>query len=214
MSLNPVDAPLSSRPRLRLGIATKLVLSVGGLLLVLSIGLPLISFAAAKKSSIDALERQGDAIASTLNYAFEVLLDQNSVAHVQRVASNSALLPDVRDVRVIDLEGKVIASNERGEVGRPVEAQAVRAFLARGDLRSSTTHGEGEIVILRPLLRGKYTSGTDNGVVGAVQITLDRRRMEADARRIALRLLGIHVGAYMVLSALLILVLSVVLVSE
>jgi rsbT co-antagonist protein RsbR len=55
---------------------------------------------------------------------------------------------------------------------------------------------------VRPLFSGRYASGTDSGLVGAVEVVLDRTAMQASANDTALSLLAIQLGAYALLSVL------------
>lgn len=197
-----------------LRLAYKFALSIGGLLLAAAALGSILSFQEAREASLIALERQGDAVATTLSYAFEVLLDDEELTSLQRIATNSILLPNVREIIAVDLGGKVIASGERVEVGKPVRSPYLRAFLEEGAVKPLTRETEDSgLVVLRPLLRGKYSSALDTGVVGAVQITMDRREIEAQAFAVALQQLGIHAGSYVLLAALLALVLRGLVVS-
>ncbi len=184
-------------------LAAKFSLAGVALLVLLSVGASLLFLQEARKAARQALERQGDAIASTLDYSIEVFLDKNDLQSTQRIVSNSALLPDVRGVLVTDREGIVIASSDRAEMGERAASPAVRAFLARGTFAPQMIYGEGgDVLILRPLRRGKYESINDTGLLGAIQITVDRRNIEADAEIGTLRMLGIHLGSYLLLTLL------------
>ncbi len=214
MSPPPPSTPsLRPRPPLRFPLALKFLLAVGGLLVALSAGASLLFFVEARKAAHASLERQGDAIASTLGYSIEILLDNDDLLSIQRVVSNSALLPDVRQVLIVDRAGKVIASSDRLEMGSVTESTHVRAFLARGDVAPAMIAGEGgDLLILRPLRRGRYQSTQDTGVIGVIQITVDRRNIEADAEIGTLRTLAIHLGSYALLSALVALALRAIVV--
>lgn len=192
-----------SRRALPFPLALKFLIAVGGLLAALSLGASFAFFLEAKAAARAALEGEGDAIASTLDYSIEVLLDNDDLLSIQRVVSNSALLPDVRQVLVVDRAGKVLASSDRLEMGTVTASPHVRAFLARGSTAPAMIEGDrGDLYILRPLRRGRYESINDTGIIGAIQITVDRRSIEADAESATLRTLAIHLGSYALLSAL------------
>ena len=210
------DEPAAFRPKgrcIRWTLASKFVLSIGGLLIVLAIGTSILTFVQVRQVSLAELERQGNAIATTLNYAFEVLLDGGDVVHVQRIASNSAIIPNVRQVVVVDLDGKVLASNDRRSIGRPAESAVLREFLARRDFQPMTYQDNyDQLNILRALHSGKYESGTDSGYAGAIHLVLDQQETATQAYAAAFRLLGINLGSYLLLSMLIAFILHVLVV--
>lgn len=181
-------------------LAYKFAVSIGGIFLALAVGTSILAFTEAKRASLIELERQGDAIATTLNYSFEVLLDNQDVTSIQRIATNSILLPNVREVIAADLHGRVIASGDRIDARKPAKSPLLRAFLERGAVRAETHASDGDLILLRTLHEGKYTTALDSGIVGGVQITMDRRESEARAYAIAIRELGIHLGSYAILA--------------
>jgi len=205
----PAATPL---PRLRLGLAGKLVLFVGVVLVTLSIGMSVLLLQVAKREAHESLGREGDAIASTLNHTFEVLVEQGTSGQMQRVAANSALLPDVREVTVVDSGGKVLASSDRSALGKPARSRYLLPFITRGGVLPEAHEEDSSLVIVRPLLGGKYLTNTDSGLVGAVEVVLDRRGMIDKAERKALGLLGVQLGGYALLSALLVLALRSIVV--
>lgn len=186
----------------RFRLAVKLALSVGVLLVVLAGGVTILTFMQARHTSLAALERQGDAIAGTLNYTFGVLLDAGEIFHIQRIASNSVLLPSVCSVVVTSLEGQVIAgTNQHG--GTSVESPRLRRFLAEGDVQHTRYERHGhELTVIHPLQSAKYRSGADGGIAGVVSVVLDTTAAEAWAYSVALRMLGITLGSSVVLSVL------------
>ena len=202
----PLAPPLSAaalRRRPRFPLAFKFSLAGASLLLLLSVGASLLFLAEAKDAARQAIERQGDAIASTLDYSIEVFLDKDDLTSIQRIVSSSALLPDVRNVLVTDRTGKVIASSDRAEMGEHAASPSLRAFLEKGTFTPQMIYAEGgDVLILRPLRRGKYQSINDTGILGAIQITVDRRPIEAEMEIGTLRMLGVHLGSYLLLTLL------------
>lgn len=197
----PPLPPRRKRPRFPL--ALKFSLAGVALLVLLSVGASMLFLAEARDAARQALEHQGDAIASTLDYSIELFLDKDDLTSIQRIVSNSALLPDVRNVLVTDRTGKVIASSDRAEMGAHAASPELRAFLERGTFAPQMIYGDGgDVRILRPLRRGRYESINDTGILGAIQITVDRRTIEADAEIGALRMLGVHLGSYLLLTVL------------
>jgi anti-anti-sigma factor len=197
------------RPRL----AFKFALSLGGLLLVIAAAGSVLSFYEARDAERLALERQGDAISMSLSYAFEVLLDQGELASIQRIAVNSLLLPNVREVIAVDLDAKVIASGERADIDKETRSTQLREFIQGGVDRTVTLEpGDHQIILLRPLRRGQFVSALDSGDLGAVQITMDARESEAMAFAVARRQLFVYLGTFALLAALTALVLNLLVV--
>ncbi|MFO0591168.1 MAG: ATP-binding protein [Polyangiaceae bacterium] len=196
-----ISAPRPAKPRFPL--ASKFSLVIVTLLALLSIGASLSFYFESRSAARQALERQGDAIASTLGYSIEVFFDNKDLTSIQRIVSNSALLPDVRSVLVTDRAGTVMASSDRAEMGIEATSLPLRAFLKRGTFEPEMIYAEGgDVLILRPLRRGRYESIHDTGTIGAIQITVDRRSIEADAENGALRMLAIHLAGYLLLMLL------------
>jgi len=194
---------------MRLRLSHKFALSIGGLLLALAVGVSILAFMEARAASRAALERQGDAVSATLGYAIEVLLDEDDFTSVQRIATNSILLPNVREVVVADLAGNVLGSGDRVEVGKPARSRHLRAYLEQGAASAVTVENEaGELLVIRPLRRGKFESALDSGLIGAVQITLDQREARAKAFALARRQLSLHAGGYALLAVVLTLILN------
>jgi len=184
-----------------MGLAGKLTLIVGALLFSLLGATSYLSLKTAKRGTHEALERQGDAIASTLNHAFEVLVDRGDLVELQRVAANTAFLHDVREVTVVDKSGKVLACTDRTALGSITRSARLKEALRKEDDFASAAHfDDSDIVIVRPLFSGRYASGTDSGLVGAVEVVLDLREMQGQADETAFSLLGIQLGAYALLS--------------
>jgi anti-anti-sigma regulatory factor/HAMP domain-containing protein len=194
---------------MRLRLSHKFALSIGGLLLALAVSVSVLSFREARAASRDALERQGDAISMTLAYAVEVLLDDEDLTSVQRIATNSILLSNVREVVVTDLAGKVLVSGDRIEVGKPTRSRHLQAYLDQGGGKALTVENDAsELLVIRPLRRGKYTTALDSGLIGAVQITMDQRETRAKAFAAARRQLSIHLGGYALLGVVITLILN------
>ncbi|WP_437934376.1 ATP-binding protein [Sorangium sp. So ce341] len=188
--------------KLRFRLTIKLALSVGALLLALAGVVAVLTFRQARQTALMALEREGDAIAGTLNYTFVVLLDGGDAFHAQRIASNAAFLPGVRSVLVASLDGEVIAGSHQS-AGDRVDAAPLLALLARGDLTSPIHERRGsELIVTSPLNRARLPSSLEGGVSGVVQVVLDTSDAEALAYAVALRMLGITVGSGVLLCAL------------
>ena len=190
------------REKPRLGLAGKLSLFVGVVLFGLLAVTSVLSLRVAERAAVVTLERQGDAIASTLNHSFEVLVNQGELTQLQRVAANTAFLPDVEHVTVVDAKGVILASTDRTALGKPTNSTRIREALGHDEYVAEVYHDEGKLVFVRPLFSGKYTTGTDSGIVGVIEVGLDRRAMQARANEKARLLLSIQLGAYLLLSIL------------
>jgi anti-anti-sigma regulatory factor/HAMP domain-containing protein len=193
---------------MRWRLATKILLSIGGLLLVLSVGVAALTFMHVRQTAFAELQTRGLTLASTLNYTFEVLLGQNSFSGLQRLAENSATLPNVREVLIVGRNKKLLASSDPTKVGAEIQSPLMSAYLDQGTWQTQTSVTEdNELVIIQPLRGGRFLGGMEINVIGATQVTLDRRDIELAARGIALQLLGISLGSYVLLSVILALVL-------
>lgn len=188
--------------KIQFGLATKLTLLVGALLLSILALTTHLSFRVAERSTASALEQQGDAIASTLNHSFEVLVAKGQIAEIQRVAINTLFLPDVQQVTVVDKSGTVIACTDRRALGKPIQSARVKEKLGQQDFLPSVDHDGDLIIFVRPLFSGHFANGTDTGLVGALEVVLDRTAMQVEADNTALELLGIQLGGYALLSLL------------
>src|SRR5438128_1805789 len=94
------DSTRSSIQTLRWTLSTKIILSIGGLLLLLAIGVAGLTFVQARQTAFNQLEGKGVALADSLNYTFEVLLGQEAFPSLQRVAENSATIPDMHKLLI------------------------------------------------------------------------------------------------------------------
>lgn len=189
--------------KIQFGLTAKLLLLVSLLLLGMLIGTTYLSFRVAERRTIAALERQGDAIASSLNHSFEVLIQKHEVDQIQRVAVNTLFLPDVDQVTVVDKAGVVIACTDRRAIGKSVISPHLKEKLKSDDFRPTVEHEGDKLVFTRPLFSGHYLDAEDTGLVGAIEIVLDRTGMQVEADDTVYELLGIQLGGYAVLAILL-----------
>lgn len=186
--------------KLSFGLAAKFTVLVGLLLLTTLGATTYVSFQIAEQHTEAALERQGDSIVSTLNHTFEALVDKGAVAQIQRVATNTMFLPDVRAVTVINKEGLVLACTDRRAIGKPVRSESIKEKLRSEAFLPSVEHEDNTLVFVRPLFSGRYESGQDNGLVGAIEVVLERTEMRAIADDTVFDLVGIQLGAYIFVS--------------
>jgi anti-anti-sigma regulatory factor/HAMP domain-containing protein len=187
------------RRALRLTLSVKIILSVAGLLVGLSVGVAALTFVQMRRAAIEEQVKLLD----VLNYTFEILLSQEALPSLQRVTENTATIRGVRSIVIVDRSGKALASSARGEVGREVDYPVAREFLARatGDRAVVTT--DADLLLLQPL-RGRYSAGGAAGdIVGVAQVTLPLEDIERTARSSALQLLMVSLGSYLLLFVLL-----------
>ena len=193
---------------MRWKLATKIILSIGGLLLGLSIGVAALTFMQVRQTAFAELETRGFTLANTLNYTFEVLLGQNAFSGLQRLTENSATLPNVKGVLIVARNKKILASSEREKLNTEIQPSLMSTYLDQADWQAKKYLTENnELVIIQPLRGGRFLGGMEINVIGATQVTLDRRDIEAVARGAALQLLGISLGSFLLLSVILALVL-------
>ncbi|WP_437812193.1 hypothetical protein [Sorangium sp. So ce1078] len=180
---------------------------------VLFLALPLIvagvTYHQARQAETAALARDGDAIADLLSYSSRALLEQGAPHAMQRVLANCALIASVRRVRVTDLSGKIIASSYRPEVGTASASPLLRSFLddGAGRPRVQLLDERSELTIIRPMYHSPAGGITAQHVVGAIELVMARREVDAIASAAALRMLAIAAGASLGLFAAVLLVL-------
>jgi anti-anti-sigma regulatory factor/HAMP domain-containing protein len=198
---------------MRWKLATKIIMSIGGLLIGLSIGVAVLTFIQVRQTAFAELETRGFTLANTLNYTFEVLLGQNAFSGLQRLTENSATLPNVKEVLIVARNKKILAGSAREKVNTELQSSLMNMYLDQADWQAKKYLTENnELVIIQPLRGGRFLGGMEINVIGATQVTLDRRDIEAVARGAALQLLGISLGSYLLLSIILALVLHLLVV--
>src|SRR5262245_27103065 len=203
----------SPEGHMRWKLATKIILSIGGLLLGLSLGVAVLTFIQVRQTAFAELETRGFTLANTLNYTFEVLLGQSAFAGLQRLTENSATLPNVKEVLIVARNKKILASSDRQQVNAEIRPSLMSAYLDQADWTAKKYLTENnELVIIQPLRGGRFLGGMEMNVIGATQVTMDRRDIEAVARGAALQLLAISLGSYVLLSVILAFVLHLLVV--
>jgi diguanylate cyclase (GGDEF)-like protein/PAS domain S-box-containing protein len=194
-------------------LAAKIVAGIGGVLIILTIGVSLLTFQGMRNIALDELQAKGAALADTLNFSFETLLDANKIVGIQRMVDNSASIEDVRKVTVVDLDSTILASSNRGEIADgTTESVLVQQFLERAEWQPET-HIVGErLIIIHPLHGGQYTARPGGDIFGAVEVVIDTERAETTARVAALNMLLITLGSYIFLALALAVILRVLVV--
>jgi signal transduction histidine kinase/CheY-like chemotaxis protein len=202
------DSARSSIRAIRWTLSTKVILSIGGLLFLLALGVAGLTFVQVRQTAFTQLEGKGVALADSLNYTFEVLLGQDAFPSLQRVAENSATIPDMRNLLIAGRDKQVLVSSDYLNVGKPVDSPVMSAYLDQATWQHDTyLTDDNTLVIIQPLRGGRFSGGVNGDIVGAVQVTLDRRGAEAVALEAALQLLGISLGSYLLIFVILAVVL-------
>ena len=200
---------------MRWRLASKIILSVAGLLIAVAIAVSALTFIQVRQSAFNELESKGLAIAQTLNYTIEVLLGQDALTNLQRLTEDSATLPSVEKIQVVARDQSILASSDPAEANQSLSSPQLREFLEQADWQTKTYLTEnGELIIIQPL-RGKTFLGgmnTNTNIIGAVQVNLNRRNAEAAARNAALRLLAISLTGYLLIFVVLAFVLRTLVV--
>jgi rsbT co-antagonist protein RsbR len=190
---------------LRFTLSVKIILSVGALLVGLSVGVAALTFVQMRRAAIEDQIK----VLDVLNYTFEILLSQEALPSLQRVIENSATISGVSRIVILDHSGKALASSVRSEVGHEVDDPIAREFLARATSERATYTTGDDLLLLQPL-RGSFSLGGAAGdIVGVAQVTLPLVEIERTARAGALRLLVVSLGSYCLLFVLLAFVLRV-----
>src|SRR5262247_2567430 len=107
---------------IRWTLSSKIILSIGGLLVLLAIGVAALTFVQVRQTAFTQLEGKGVALADSLNYTFEVLLGQDAFPSLQRVAENSATIPDMRNLLIAGRDKRVLVSSDYLKVGKPLDS--------------------------------------------------------------------------------------------
>ena len=200
---------------MRWRLASKIILSVAGLLIAVAIAVSALTFIQVRQSAFSELESKGLAIAQTLNYTFEVLLGQDALTNLQRLTEDSATLPSVEKIQVVARDQSILASSDPAEANQSVSSPQLREFLEQADWQTKTYLTEnGELIIIQPLRGKTFLGGMNNNtnLIGAVQVNLTRRNAEAAARNAALRLLAISLTGYLLIFVVLAFVLRTLVV--
>lgn len=184
-------------------LSAKITASVGGLLVVLSIVISLLTFTQMRSAALAQMEALSDA----LNYTFEVLMSPESLPSLQRVVENNATSRGVNKIVIVDRNGLVRASSDRMEIGRPTQAASLRLFLARAHWERETSAVDRSLIVVQPLRGSGFLGGAFGDIGGAAEVTFALDVLEADARAVAARLLGVTLGCLLALSIVLTLVL-------
>ncbi len=171
-------------------------------MIVVAIVVSTLTFLQVRRSAFSELEARGLAIASTLNYTFEVLLGQEALTNLQRLTEDSATLPSVEKIQIVARNQIILASSVPAEASQASASPLMRDFLDQADWQTKTYLSEdGQLIIIQPL-RGKTFLGgmnTNTSIIGAVQVNLNRRNADTAAGNAALRLLGISLIGYLLI---------------
>ncbi len=204
MSQHPAGADYAQMPQMRWRLASKITLSIGGVLGVLALIVTIMTFVQVRQRAYADLELKATALADALNFTFEVLVSQDQATTLQRVAENSATIPGVRKIVIVDRNQQVLASSNRLDLDTTLTAGPLRDFIAqRTPQRMTSLTEQNELVIMQPLRGGRFGGQQDGDIVGAIQVIVDTSGAEATARTTVLQYLGVTLGSYLLLSLIL-----------
>src|ERR1044071_9712209 len=143
-------------------LSSKIILSIGGLLVLLAIGVAALTFVQVRQTAFAQLEGKGIALADSLNYTFEVLLGQDAFPSLQRVAENSATIPDRRNLLIAGRDKQVVVSSHYLNVGKPVNSPYMNAYLDQATWQRNTyLTDDNELIIIQPLRGGRFSGGVN-----------------------------------------------------
>jgi anti-anti-sigma factor len=188
---------------MRWSLSWKITLSLGALLLVLSVIVTGLTFEQMRRRAIE----NEQALVDVLNYTFETLLSQEALPSLQRVIENEATNSEVQKLVVVARDGVVLASSDRREVGKAIETPLLREFLAAGRWRRVTRAAKGSLIILQPLRGSRSLGGASGDIEGVAEVTLSLDVIEGQARAAALQVLEISLGSFIAFSGVLVVVL-------
>ncbi len=190
-------------------LSTRIIVRVGSVLILLAIGVSILTFVSMRAIALNELQAKGHALADTLNFSFETILDQQNLIGLQRVADNSTSIEDIHKVAIVELDGAIIISSDRGEMsGGQTRSATVRTFLERQSTAPESYIIGDQLIIVHPLRASRFTARPGDNITGAVEVVIDTRRAEIIARDAALRILAITLGSYLFLSLALSIILS------
>jgi signal transduction histidine kinase/DNA-binding response OmpR family regulator len=213
MSHHPAGADDVQIPQMHWRLASKITLSIGSVLVVLALIVTIMTFVQVRQRAYADLELQAAALADALNFTFEVLVSQDKATTLQRVAENSATIPGVRKIVIVDRNQQVLASSNRLDLDTTLTAGPLRDFIAqRTPQRMTSLTEQNELVIMQPLRGGRFGGQKDGDIVGAIQVIEDTSGAEATARTTALQYLGVTLGSYLLLSLILAVILRLLVV--
>jgi signal transduction histidine kinase/CheY-like chemotaxis protein len=213
MSQHPAGADYAQIPQMRWRLAPKIMLSIGSVLVVLALIVTIMTFVQVRERAYADLELKATALADALNFTFEVLVSQDQATPLQRVAENSATIPGVRKIVIVDRNQQVLASSNRLDLDTTLTAGPLRDFIAqRTPQRMTSLTEQNELVIMQPLRGGRFGGQQDGDIVGAIQVIVDTSGAQATARTTALQYLGVTLGSYLLLSLILAVILRMLVV--
>ncbi len=181
---------------MRGSLSSKIMISLGSLLLALAALVTVLTFVEMRREAIT--EKQ--ALVDVMNYTFETLLGQEAFPSLQRVVENAATASSLQSVVIVDRAGVVLASSNHHDVGKVAKETFLRAFLDLGHWARTTRTTASTVVILQPLRGRGYLGGAGGDIAGVVEVTVALDVLEGQARTAALRLLPIILGGFFALS--------------
>lgn len=188
---------------MRWSLSSKITLSLGALLLVLSVFVSGLTFEQMRRRAIE----DEQALVDVLNYTFETLLSQEALPSLQRVIENEATNSEVQKLVVVARDGVVLASSDRREVGKAIETAGLRRFLAAERWQRVTRVSDSSLIILQPLRGSRSLGGPGGDIAGVAEVTLSLDVIEGEARASARQLLAISLGSFAAFSLVLVVVL-------
>jgi rsbT co-antagonist protein RsbR len=195
-----ISSPSSAAPRWRL--ATKMALGMGLILIVVALIVAAWTFVEMRRMAYTNLESKGTALAETLNYGVETVVNEQSEVSLQRIIDNSATIEDINRITIVDDRGTVIASSVRAEVGSTTTSPPVSAFLADEELKPTTSYDDqaGTITIVQSLRGGNtFASRPTGNIFGAIEVVLSTDAATTSAVQAAGRMLLITMAGYVLL---------------
>lgn len=181
---------------MRGSLSSKIMISLGSLLLALAALVTVLTFVEMRREAIT--EKQ--ALVDVMNYTFETLLGQEAFPSLQRVVENAATTSSLQSVVIVDRAGVVLASSNHHDVGKVAKETFLRAFLDLRHWARTTRTTASTVVILQPLRGRGYLGGAGGDIAGVVEVTVALDVLEGQARTAALRLLPIILGGFFALS--------------
>jgi anti-anti-sigma factor len=197
---------------MRLKLASRIMLSIIGILLLLAILVSVWVFLIVQKSQAEDLENRGFMLADMMSYSFAVLISRQPMettddwGTLQRIAEKSATLPAMHKIVIVNRDGVILASSDEAEIATTDISPQLQSIFEQSLWERQVQYDEqGHLVIIQPVNSGDLIAGMEDSSDGLIEVIMDTGHARNVAWKTALQLLGGTLGGY-VLIAIVILV--------
>ena len=158
-------------PRVRYPLTLKYTLLIIGIVLLAGSAQYMIIRMVGHRNLMDRLEREIFLLLSSTDWAVSLLLDEGDMKAVQRLLESLGASPQLKDVRLYNPRGWVIAGSNPSEVGKKITEKIVDDVFSRKMLRAVSKSAQrlmmSEYSVAIPI-RGKEYSSQQASDISAV----------------------------------------------